>query len=171
MTEFSSFGKPHESQRGYFSAQLYEEMIKNKDIFLLIGDLGFGMFDKHREQFKDRVINTGAAEQAMVAIAVGLALEGKVPFCYSITPFLLYRPFEVIRNYVNEEEIPVKLVGSGRDRDYAHDGFSHWAEEDREIMKIFTNIIPFWPENKEEVPNLVTKVVNNGKPTYLNLKR
>lgn len=171
MTEFPNFGKAHESQRGYFAAQLYEEMLENKDIFLLTGDLGFGMLDRLREKFPDRVINAGAAEVAMTAMAVGLALEGKVPFVYSITPFLLYRPFEVVRNYINGEEIPVKLIGGGRNRDYAHDGPSHWAEEDQQIMKLFTNIIPFWPETKEEVPGIVKEIVNNKKPSYLNLTR
>lgn len=169
--EFPNFGKPHESQRGYFAAQLYEEMAKNKDIWLLVGDLGYGMFDKIREDFPDRVVNAGAAEVGMMAIAVGLATEGKTPFVYSITPFLLYRPFEVIRNYVNGEEIPVKLIGSGRDRDYTHDGPSHWAEEDKEIMRLFTNILSFWPETKEEIPVLVNQMANNNRPSYLNLKR
>jgi transketolase len=49
---------------------------------------------------------------------------------YSITPFVLYRPFEWIRNYLDHEKIPVKLVGGGRDKDYGYLGFSHWAEED-----------------------------------------
>jgi transketolase len=107
----------------------------------------------------------------MVGIGVGLALEGKIPFVYSITPFLLYRPFETIRNYVNREKVPVKLVGSGRNRDYSHDGFSHWAEEDKEIMKIFGNIRSRWPETKEEIPGLVQEMINNPVPYYINLRK
>jgi len=146
-------------------------MIKNENIWLVTGDLGFGMFDKIKNNIKDRFINVGAAEQTMMGVAVGMALEGKIPFVYSITPFLLYRPFETIRNYINHENIPVKMIGSGRNIDYAHDGFSHWAEEDEEVMRIFKNIQSVWPTTKEEIPNLVEEMIKTSVPYYVNLSR
>lgn len=167
MKEF----QPHPSQRGYFAHKLHLEMGKDHDIWLITMDLGYGMFDRIRKDYPDRFINTGAAEQAGIGIGVGLALEGKIPFLYSITPFLLYRPFETIRNYLNNEMIPVRLVGSGRDKDYSDDGFSHWSEEDRAIMSIFSNIESRWPQNKEEIPDLVTEMIKVNKPWYLNLSR
>ena len=163
--------KRYDSMRGWFAYELYQQMKKNKKIWLVTGDLGYKMFDFIRDEMPDRFINTGAAEQSMIGIAVGLALEGKIPFVYSITPFLLYRPFETIRNYVNHEKIPVKLIGGGRDKDYGEDGFSHWSEEDKQVMKIFSNIKAYWPKEKEEIPNLLKSIINNKKPTYLNLKR
>ncbi len=159
------------TQRGWFVHELHIQMKKNKKIFVIVADLGYGYFDKIRKDFPDRFINTYVAEQAATGIAVGLALEGKIPFLYSITPFLLYRPFETIRNYINREGIPVKLIGSGRDQDYLHDGWSHWAEEDRYIMKNFRKIQSHWPETKEEIPELVEKAINTDKPFYINLKR
>jgi transketolase len=146
-------------------------MIKNKKIWVVTGDLGYGMFDRIRKDFPKRFINVGAAEQVMMGVGVGLALEGKIPFVYSITPFLLYRPFETIRNYINHESIPVKMVGSGRNKDYQADGFTHWAEEDKEVMKIFKNIKPYWPEKKEEIPSLISKIIGNRQPVYLNLRK
>src|SRR3990167_9799062 len=156
--------KRHESMRGYFAYELYQAMKKDKDIWLIVGDLGYRVFDNHFQDFPDRCINTGAAEQSMMGIAVGLALEGKIPVVYSITTFLLYCPFETIRNYINHEQIPVKLVGSGRDRDYAHDGFSHWSEDAALLFETgenyleeqsFHNIVALWPETKEEIPDLM----------------
>lgn len=157
--------------RGYFAHYLHEEMKKNKDIYLITGDLGYGMWDKIKKDFPDRFINTGAAEQAMMGMAVGLALEGKIPFVYSITTFLLYRAFEIIRNYLNFEKIPVKLIGSGRGRDYIHDGITHWPEEEKEVMAIFKNIRSVWPEELTEIAPLVKKMVKTKKPWYINLKR
>jgi len=161
----------HDSQRGYFAYALFKEMEKNKDVFLVVGDLGYKIFDRHFACFPERTFNTGAAEQSLIGISVGLALEGKIPFAYSITPFLLYRGFETIRNYINREKIAVKLVGGGRGRDYLADGWSHWAEEDKKVMRIFKNIKSYWPETKEEVPNLVKEMIKKKKPYYLNLKR
>jgi transketolase C-terminal domain/subunit len=60
------------------------------------------------------------------------------------------RPFEWIRNYLNHEQVPVKLVGGGRDKDYGYLGFSHWAEEDIDIMSNFKNIELFKPKELNE---------------------
>ena len=97
--------------------------------------------------------------------------KNKIPIVYSITTFLLYRPFETIRNYLHYENIPVKLIGSGRDKDYIHDGISHWAQEDKKIMSILNNIKSYWPNNLEEIDTLVNKMIKDKKPYYINLKR
>lgn len=157
--------------RRTFADELLKHMHKNENIFVLVADLGYKMFDEIKETYPSRFINTGAAEQAMLDMAVGMAMEGKIPVCYSITPFLLYRAFETIRNYINRESIPVKLVGSGRGRDYLHDGFSHWADEDKSIMENFENIISFYPKDKDKVSFLTDLMLKSKKPTYLNLKR
>jgi len=163
--------KLYPTMRGYFAFNIYKHMAKNKNIWVVTGDLGYKMWDGVREEYPERFINTGASEQAMLGIAIGLALEGKILVVYSITPFLLYRAFETIRNYIDREKIPVKLVGAGRGKDYLHDGFSHWAEEDKKVMNIFKNIISLWPEKKEEIPNLVNKMIASSKPWYINLRK
>lgn len=161
----------HDSQRGWFTYELYNWMKKDPDIWLVTGDLGYGQFDAIRDEFPDRFINTGAAEAAMMGIAVGLAMSGKKPFVYSITPFLLWRPAETIRIYLNHEKVPVRLVGGGRDDDYEHDGFSHNALDDVELMTIWANICPEWPASKKEIPDLVKRMVQENKPWYINLRR
>lgn len=118
--------KPHNSIRGYFAWHLYHIMEKEKRINLILGDLGYGMFDRIRETYPDRVFNVGASEQAMIDVAVGMTLMGKIPVVYTITPFLLYRPYESILQYVDRERLPVKMIGSGTEKDYKDDGFSHW---------------------------------------------
>lgn len=162
----------HDSIRGRFGYELYLQMAKNEDIVLIVGDLGYKLFDAHREDFPDRFINTGASEQAMMGLAVGLALEGKIPFVYSITTFLLYRPFETIRLYLQGEGIPVKLIGSGRDKDYAHDGPSHHSEDAKEILATaFPNIISLWPDTKEEIAKMVDDMVKGDRPMFISLRR
>ena len=163
--------------RNEFADEIYGAMNKNGDIWLLTGDLGFGYLEKIRKEFPHRFINCGASEQAMMGIACGLALEGKIPFVYSIATFLLNRPFEWIRNYVNHEQIPVKLVGIGREKEYEHDEFTHWATDTKSILNLFPNIIQFWPEygNASEknlsVKQSVQEMVGNGKPSFLSLSR
>lgn len=157
--------------RKSFADELSLIMLENKNVWLLTADLGYGVLDDIRYDFPDRFLNCGASEQAMVDIAVGLSLSGKIPFVYSITPFLLYRPFESIRNYVDRENLNIKMIGVGRNKDYLDDGFTHWAEEDREIMKIFKNIKCFYPETNSEMRNIVRLAVVDESPYYINLKR
>lgn len=150
---------------------MYEQMKLNENIFFVTGDLGFGLADKIKNDFPERFINCGAAEVTLVGVGVGLALENKIPFVYSITPFLLWRATEVIRNYVNHESIPVKLIGSGRDKDYHIDGFSHDASDDLDILRCFPNIRCNWPESENEVKELVEIMIKKPRPYYLNLQR
>lgn len=151
--------------RKEFFKQLFELMAADDLVVFITGDLGYGLADEVRQEFPSRFINTGAAEQTMMGVAVGMALSGKIPFVYSITPFLLFRPFETIRNYISHESIPVVMVGSGRDSDYGHDGFSHFAGDD-EILKQLPNI-QFIKQDEFSLAS----IVKSGKPTYLNLKR
>ena len=157
--------------RRLFSKLLHEEMSKNDDIILLTGDLGYGLWDNIRNDFESRFFNVGSAEQLLLGTAVGLAMDGKLPVVYSITPFLLYRPFELLRNYLNHEKIPVKLVGGGRNKDYGYLGFSHWAEDDKRIMSCFSNILSNHPEDHEQLQKYFKPFLYSEYPEYLNLKR
>ncbi len=156
-------------KRREFVNLLINEMNKNEKIFLLTGDLGFGLFDDIRKKFPNRFINVGSCEQLMIGLAVGLSYEGWIPLCYSITPFLLYRPFEFIRNYLNHELANVKLVGGGRDKDYKNLGFSHWAEDDVKIISSLENIEIYKP--KKMSSEIFNDFIYNNKPSYINLIR
>jgi len=156
--------------RALFAKTLLRYAKKDKQISLLTGDLGFGMWDEFRDTLPDQFINCGASEQAMLDIAVGLALVGKKPFVYTITPFF-YRAFETLRTYINHENINVKLIGSGRDKSYIHDGFSHDATDFKGFLDLLPNIKQYWPEEKEEIPSIVKDILQSDKPSCIILKR
>jgi transketolase len=151
-------------RKKFFDA-LYELMVKDKNIIFITADLGYFFADKIKSELPDQYYNIGAAEQTMIDVAVGLTLEHKIAVVYTITPFLLFRPFEQIRNYIDHECIPVVLVGSGRDKDYSDAGFSHDAS-DHDIIKAFKNI-----KFIEDEDFNLSEIVYSRVPTYLNLKR
>ena len=132
--------------RKEFASFLHAEMALNEKLILLTGDLGYGLWDQIKIDYPNRFYNVMSSEQLMLGAAVGLATEGFIPIVYSITPFVLYRPFELLRNYLHHENISVKLVGGGRDRDYGYLGFSHWAEEDLDVLASLPNIKCFKPD-------------------------
>lgn len=157
--------------RNRFGALLADSMKNDERIWLLTGDLGFGVLNKARETVPERSYNVGAAEQLMVGAAVGLAHNNKIPVCYSITPFVIFRPYEWLRNYLNHEGTAVKLVGAGRDQDYGHLGFSHWAVDDEDALRAFPNIQIYKPNSIEELDSIWPEFLYNEKPCYLNIRR
>ena len=70
----------------------------DESVTLLTADLGYGVFEKFEEKFKNQYFNVGVAEQNMTGLAVGLALEGKKVITYSIGNFPTLRCLEQIRN-------------------------------------------------------------------------
>jgi transketolase len=157
--------------RKRFTELLPQYIEKDKNIFFLTADLGFRLWDTIETNSPDNFIKMGASEQLMIGAAVGLAYDGKIPICYSISTFLINRPFEWIRNYVNYENLPVKLVGSGRDKDYPHDGKTHWADDDEQILSPFTNIKILKPQSEKELEYMFDEFIYSPYPIYLNLKR
>ena len=123
--------------RTAFVNELENIMDKDENTFLLTGDLGFSVFERLRERWSKQYINMGVAEQNMIGVAAGMALTGKQVFVYSIIPFIVYRPFEQIRNDVCYQNLPVRLVGVGAGFSYSDAGFTHHAIEDYGILRSF----------------------------------
>ncbi len=158
--------------RKEFIHELVKQARIDKDIYLLTGDLGFGTLDEFRDTFPDRFINVGAAECQLIGMTVGLALAGKRPFCYSITPFLIYRPFEAIHLYLDHDKINVKLIGSGVPGSYAHEGYTHNSDDAEKILKTMPNIEQYWPDDEgEEIDKLVKYLVESDTPAFVGLSR
>ena len=146
-------------------------MVKNQDVYLLFCGLGYPRYDEFKEKFGDRAINCEASEQTALDISVGLAYSNKIPFVYTITPFL-YRGFETIRTYINYEVLNVKLVGAGRNDEYSkHDGFSHDANDIYYFMEGFDYISCFYPETVLELEKDIDKLLKARTPCFLNIRK
>ena len=113
---------------------------KDKKIYVLVGDLGYSVWEKFQEKYPKRFINCGIAEQTMIGMAAGLALTGKKVYVYSIIPFLIFRPFEYIRNDICYQNLDVNLIGVGAGDRYKNLGSSHYTIEDVSIIKNLPNI-------------------------------
>lgn len=110
---------------------------KDKRIYLLVCDMGFGVADKFREEFPDRFINMGIMEQGTVGIAAGMAMAGLMPVVYSIVNFLAFRAIEQVRNDVVMQGLNVKFISTGVNDYFTFLGFSHCCgENDKKIMEL-----------------------------------
>lgn len=154
--------------RKQLSNLLFEWMKENPNIYIVTADLGFRYWDKIKQTFPDRWYSVGAAEQLLLGVGIGLALEGKIPVLYSITPFILWRPYELIRNYLNHEQIPVKLIGCGYKNDYSHDGFSHYGDVDNHQ---FENIEYYIPTTSLELEKIFYSFKQTNNPAFMCVRR
>jgi transketolase len=146
-------------------------MESDGNTFLITGDLGFSVFERIRDSFAKQYINMGVAEQNMIGVAAGMALTGKHIFVYSIIPFLVYRPFEQLRNDICYQNLPVRLVGVGAGFTYSDAGFTHHAIEDYGILRSLPNITILSPADSLEVTEMMKQVPHIKGPSYMRLGR
>ena len=154
--------------RRKFGKVLNEIAKKDKKIILLVGDIGYGIFDDFRKENPKRFINMGICEQSLIGFASGLALEGFKPWVYTITPFLIERPFEQIKLDIDQQKANVKLVGFA---DYPSLGPSHAELNAKKLMKLFKNIKSFFPKDSIETEKATYKCYKKNGPTFISLKR
>ena len=122
-----------------------EELIiakkRNKNIILIVNDLGYGMIEPFQKKFPDSVYNAGVSEQSMMGYAAGLAATGKHVFVYSIGNFNTFRCAEQIRNDIDYHKLPVTIVSAGAGVGYGNLGYSHHAIQDYSLIRSFPNMI------------------------------
>ena len=126
--------------RNYFAQSLYKKIKQNRKIILLSADIGNRLFDKIKKDFPKNFLNCGIAEPNMISFASGIAKEGYIPICYTITNFLIYKSIEQIRNDAAYHEINLTIVASGGGFTYGGLGMSHHATEDIGIMRSLPGI-------------------------------
>ena len=131
------------------------DLAGDSNFVFLTGDLGFMALESLQIVLGPRFINAGIAEQNMVSVACGLALEGMNPWVYSIAPFCYARPFEQIRNDICHHNLPVKLVGNGGGYAYGPMGASHHALEDYGALLTLPNMRAYVPAFGEDLKTVI----------------
>ena len=148
--------------------KLINELAKKDDkIILLVGDIGYSVFDDFRKNHPKKFINLGICEQSIISVASAMALEGLRPWVYTITPFLIERPFEQIKLDIDQQKVNVNLVGFA---DYPTLGPSHAELNGKELMKLFKNIKSFFPKNSDETESAINESYANDGPNFISLK-
>ena len=144
------------------------EMAKvDKDIIVLVGDLGFSFVEKFQKELPDQFINCGIAENNMIGVACGLAITGKKPYIYSNTIFLIMRAYEFVRDDICYNNLNVKLIGTGAS---GFLGFSHNIlnnENAEDLLKNLPNIKSQYPKNENELNKVLLN--KNNYPEFIQI--
>jgi len=139
----------------------------DEKIYVVVGDIGFRIFDEFREKYPDRFINMGVCEQSIISVASGMALEGLKPWVYTITPFLIERPFEQVKLDIDQQNVNVNLVGFA---DYPTLGPTHTELDGKKLMQLFSNIKSFYPSDGNETEMMIQQAYEQDSPTFISLK-
>ncbi|KHD90000.1 MAG: transketolase [Bdellovibrio sp. ArHS] len=157
--------------RDQFIKTLTELAEKDPKIFLITGDLGFGVLTDFAKRFPNQFLNIGVAEQNMAGVAAGIALEGRTVYIYSIGNFPSLRCLEQIRNDACYHNANVKVVCIGGGFSYGALGMSHHATEDLAIMRSLPGVKVFAPSDLWETAEATKATASTPGVCYLRLDK
>lgn len=156
--------------RDTFARTAYDMAQENPKVFIVVADISpGGSMAPFRNEFPEQFINVGVAEQAMIGLCAGLALRGCKAFAYTIATFAAYRGFEMIRDDLCYQNLPVTVVGIGGGVTYSTLGGTHHAQEDVAIMSALPNMSVVAPCDPAETQAAAWACYRLPGPSYLRL--
>ena len=124
-----------------------------------------------REEFPDRLVNVGIAEQDLVGVAAGLANSGLIPFVCAAAPFLTGRATEQIKADVAYSERHVVLCGQSPGMAYGELGPTHHSIEDLSWMRAMAGLPVVVPAGPRQTRSAVRWAAGLGRGSYLRIPR
>ncbi|MFC1948878.1 transketolase family protein [Chloroflexota bacterium] len=146
---------------------LHELGQKHDNVWVLTADGRGGAFG---EDFNERYIDVGIAEQNLVGVAAGLALEGNIPFITAAIPFMTMRACEQVRTEICYQDLPVRLIGTGGGLT-SGGGSTHNAMEDISIMKSMVNMTVLSIADPNMIRDILILSMTYPHPIYIRLAR
>ena len=156
--------------RATYGQAILEMARQRDDFYVMSADLcqSSGLF-KFREEFPDRFINSGIAEQNLIGVAAGLAKDGTCIFASSFAPFVTMRACEQVRMNMGYMQLNIKTVGLGSGLIMAQLGNSHYGVEDGSVMRVIPGMTVVNPADGVEIMKTVEALCDYPHPAYLRL--
>jgi transketolase len=155
--------------RKQFIKTIESLFLKEKKLFLLLGDIGVHGFRNLFKKCPDRCLNIGVMEQSSVGFAAGLSKTGMVPIYHTIAPFMVERAFEQLKIDFGYQRLRGNFVSVGASYDYAALGPTHQCPADINLLINIPNFQIVVPGTSIEFDQLFKQVYNNNFPTYFRL--
>jgi transketolase len=160
------------SSRDAFGQVIVELAEKNKNIVALTADLTSSVrLSQFKENFPERFINLGVAEQNMMGVAAGLTLTGKIPFACTYAVFSSMRACEQVRTDIAYNDLPVRIVSSHGGFSFGIAGATHQALEDIGIFRGIAGMTVLVPADAVETAAIFRSIEHVPGPVYVRLSR
>jgi len=124
-----------------------------------------------RNEFPDRLINVGIAEQDLVGVGAGLVNGGLVAFVSAAAPFLTGRALEQIKADVAYSDQPVILCGQSPGMAYGELGPTHHSIEDLSWTRAIANLKVLVPADRAQTRAAVRWAAAGDGPVYIRIPR
>ncbi len=151
--------------------RIWRAMAADEKIFFTCADFGSPVLDKIRADFPGRFVNVGIAEQNLINVSAGLALEGYTVFAYAIAPFITMRCYEQVRVSLallsEVRPMNVNLIGVGAGYSYVVSGPTHQCYEDITLMRAMPNMRVLSPADHVSAAALFDRCIEVSGPKYL----
>ena len=155
-----------------FGRGLLEAGKRNENVVACCADLTDStQISLFKNEFPDRFVEIGVAEQNLVTVGAGLAAMGKIPFVSSYAAFSPGRNWEQIRTTICLNDRPVKVVGSHAGVSVGPDGATHQMLEDIALMRVLPNMVVIVPCDSIEAEKATLAMATDTRPNYLRLAR
>ncbi len=159
------------TRKGYGEG-LLEAGKKNKDVVALCADLTHSTYTHFfADEFPERFIQVGVAEQNLATVGSGMATMGKIPFISSYAMFSPGRNWEQIRTTIAYNNVNVKIVGAHAGVSVGPDGGTHQAIEDVALMRVIPRMTVLYPCDSIEAKKATIEAAKINGPVYLRLAR
>ena len=146
------------------------ELVDRHDrVAVVIAEIGGSALLAAKRRHPDRVINVGIREQLMVGVAGGLALAGFRPIAHSYAPFIVERPFEMLKLDLGHQDAGAILVSVGASYDSAASGRTHEAPEDVALVAALPGWRIFVPGHPDEADLMLRTAASDNDRVYLRL--
>jgi transketolase len=155
--------------RNQFTETVIKLFNKNKEIFLILGDIGVFGFQDLLKKKPTRALNIGILEQATISFAAGLSKIGFVPIVHTIATFMVDRAFEQLKLDFGYQKLNGNFISVGASYDYAALGCSHHCPEDINLMKNIPTMQIVVPGNSSEFKQLFNQSYKKKLPKYFRL--
>ncbi|AVT78127.1 transketolase, C-terminal section [Rhodopseudomonas palustris] len=159
------------AMRDAFLERIWRAMEDDEAIFFACADFGSPVLDRIRGDYPQRFVNVGIAEQQLINVSAGLALEGYKLFAYAIAPFITMRCYEQIRVSLallsTVRPMNVNLIGVGAGYSYVVSGPTHQCYEDLTLMRALPNMQVLSPADHVTAASLFDHCVSAPGPKYL----
>lgn len=153
-----------------FNYGLLDLVKENPNVKVLSADLSLlSGLDRFIRKYPDKFIQTGIAEQNMMTIAAGYAMEGHMSIATTYSSFIAVRSLEQIRQNVSNTNANVKIIGTFAGVVAAKSGVSHWATEDLAFMRALPNLTVLSPADSLEALKCFEVATKLDAPVYLRL--
>lgn len=151
--------------------KVFELAGRDPRVVFIGSDLGPGVLDSMKQAMPERFFMEGVAEQNIIGMAAGMAMEGFIPYVNTIATFITRRCFEQVAVDACLHNLPLRLIGNGGGVVYAPLGPTHLAIEDIALFRTLPNMTIVCVADAEEMARFMDRSLDWPGPIYIRLAK